>query len=124
MLDGQLLPDPYVALAASPAVLALLGDPPKVYRGIAPEGTTAPYAAWFTAGQEGDGALDTPAVDRWQLQVDAYSMDDIECEALARAVRDAMEQAGATWTGVPVDEQEEDTGLWRLGLQFDWWVNR
>lgn len=123
MQADQLLPDPFVVLAAWPALTAIVGDPPAVFRGTAPEGTPAPYVAWFTAGQEGDGALEVPATDRWQLQVDAYSMDDRQCEALARAVRDAMEQV-ATLTGVPVDEQEEDTGLYRIGLQFDWWVNR
>lgn len=124
MADDTLLPDPFPVLAAWPALVALVGDPPAVFRGLAPEGTVGAYVAWFTAGTEGSENLSGPPLaDRWQVEIDSYSPDDKECEALARAVRDAMEQV-AVMTGVPVDEYEEDTGLYRLGLQFDWWLNR
>lgn len=122
--DGQLFPDVYAVLAAAPGVLALLGDPPAVYRGLAPEGTVGPYVAWGTAGAETAGNLsDLPPADRWVVQVDCYSPDDVGVEQLARAVRDAVEPQ-AVFAGVPVNEQEEDTGLYRIGLEFDWWLNR
>lgn len=120
-----LLPDVFGLLKASAAVTAILGTPPKVYRhGIAPQGTAAPYVVWLVVGADPENNLsDPPPTDRIVLQVDCWSPTDGGVEVLAQAVRDAIEPS-AHMTGIVVNEREPDTGLYRLALQFDYFMSR
>jgi hypothetical protein len=120
-----LLPDLFGLLKAAPAVTAILGAVPKVFRhGIAPQGTVAPYVVWLIVGADPENNLsDVPSVDRMVLQVDCYSLSDGVVEALATAVRDALEPH-MHLTGIPIDDREPDTLLYRIGLQFDSWNSR
>lgn len=120
-----MLPPIYQHLKAAPAVTAILGANPKVYRhGQAPAGTAAPYCVWMVVGGDPENSLsELPATDRQSLQVDCYHATDAGIEALAQAVRDALEPH-AHLTGTPVDQRETDTGLYRIGLQFDYWLKR
>lgn len=120
-----LLPDIFGLLKASGAVTAIIGTTPKVYRhGIASQGTVAPYVVWLVVGADPENNLsDVPSVDRLVLQVDCYSGSDGGVEALATAVRDALEPH-MHLTGIPIDEREPDTGLYRIALQFDAWHSR
>lgn len=120
-----MLPPIYQHLKAAPAVTALLGANPKVYRhGLAPQGTAAPYVVWMViSGDPQNNLSDAPGMDRLTLQVDCYATTDGGVETLARAVRDALEPH-AHMTGLPVDERETDTGLYRMALQFDYFLSR
>jgi hypothetical protein len=120
-----MLPPVFALLKAAPAVTAILGANPKVFRhGIAPQGTVAPYVVWLVVGADPENNLsDPPPVDRIVIQVDCYHTTDGGVEALATAVRDALEPH-MHMTGIPVDQREPDTGLYRIGLQFDYWMSR
>lgn len=121
-----MLPNIYALLKASSAVTAILGTAPmKVYRhGIAPQGTTPPYVVWMLIGGDPENNLSgLPPVDRLVLQVDCYTTTDTGIEPLAEAVRDALEPH-AHLTGIPINQRETDTGLYRIALQFDQWLNR
>lgn len=120
-----LLPPVFALLKAAPAVTAILGAVPRVFRhGIAPQGTVAPYVVWLIVGADPENNLsDLPPTDRIVIQVDAYSTGDGEVETLAQAVRNALEPS-MHMTGIVVDDREPDTGLYRVGLQFDCWMSR
>lgn len=120
-----LLPPVFALLKASAAVTAILGVTPKVYRhGIAPQGTNAPYATWLLVGADPENSLsDLPATDRLIVQIDCFHTTDGGIEQLAEAVRNAIEPT-AHLTGIPINEKEPTTGLYRIALQFDWWLRR
>lgn len=121
----SLLPPVFALLKAAPAVTAILGAVPKVYRhGLAPQGTVAPYAVWMVIGDEPQTNLsDPPPTDKRVLQLDCYDTTDGGVEDLAEAVRDALE-AGGHVVSIVIDQKEPDTGLFRIGLQADWWQSR
>jgi hypothetical protein len=120
-----LLPNIFGLLKAAPAVTAIIGATPKAYRhGTAPQGTVAPYVVWTVISGDPENTLsEAPLVDRLTLQVDCYHTTDGGIEQLAQAVRDALEPH-MHLTGIPIDQREPDTGLYRIGLQFDAWHSR
>lgn len=121
-----MLPPIFTTLKASPAVTAIVGaTPPRVYRhGHVPQGTAAPYVAWLVIGADPENNLsDAPPTDRLILQVDCYHSTDGGIVDLAQAVRDALEPH-AHLTGIPIDQREAETNLYRIALQFDWWLSR
>lgn len=123
---ADLFPNVFVLLRDAPAVAAIVGVPPnmKVYHVKAKAGAMAPYVVYSFNGTAPENNLsDLPPADMHGVQVDIYGPDDAGARALARAVRDALEPH-MHWQGVNVDTQETETGLWRIGFQFDYWVNR
>jgi hypothetical protein len=118
-----MLPPIYSTLRASAAVLAIVGN--SIYRhGAAPQGQTSPYITWFVITATPENNLsDPPPIDLLPLQIDCWHAKDSGVEELAKAVRDAIEPY-AHMTGLPADSQEPDTKLYRMTLQFDWWLNR
>jgi hypothetical protein len=112
-------------LKANPAVTAILGDPPRVFaRDDAPQDGDRPYVSWFiVTGTPENELSDVPGIDRQTIQVDVWSKQDEQSRALASAVRDAIEPV-AHMTSMPVDGRERDTKLYRIGMQFDWWLPR
>jgi hypothetical protein len=121
----KLLPDIFGLLKAVPAVTAILGAVPRVFRhGYAGAAPTPPYVVWLViSGDPENNLSDVPSMDRLTIEVDCYSGTDAGVEALAQAVRDALEPR-MHMTGIPVDDHEPDTGLYRIGLQFDSWWSR
>lgn len=117
-----MLPPVYKQLTSSPAG-ALVGN--RIYRhGSAPQDAPAPYITWFlVTGTPENNLSDPPGIDRCTIQVDCWSLSDSDIEALATAVRNAIEPV-AHMTSIPVDSQETDTKLYRISLQFDWWMSR
>jgi hypothetical protein len=120
-----MLPPIFALLKAAPAVTNIVGaNPTKVYHRRAPQGTAAPYVVWFVVNDTPENNLsDPPPTDRVTLQVDAFTVANGNVDALADAVRDAIEPL-AHMTGRPIDQREDDTNLDRIGMQFDWWLNR
>ncbi|MCC2632182.1 MAG: hypothetical protein K0S48_68 [Ramlibacter sp.] len=121
-----MLPPIFALLKAAPAVTAIVGtDPVKVFRhGAAPQGTVAPYVVWSVISDVPENNLsDLPPTDRVTVQVDCYHTTDAGIEQLAIAVRNALEPHGHM-TGMPINQRETDTQLFRIALQFDLWVGR
>jgi hypothetical protein len=121
-----MFPAVFQALKASAAVKAIVGtNPPRIYRhGRAPQDTTRPYITWAViAGAPENHLSGTPPTDRVTVQIDCWHQTDSGVEALATAARDACEPY-AHMTAIVANDQEPETKLYRVGLQFDWWVDR
>jgi len=125
-----MLPEVFPLLAAASAVTSLIGtNPVRAYRhGRAPQGTAAPYVTWFLVTGLPENTLDeVPRVDRHEVQVDCWSENtgqgSKDIEALAKAVRDAIEPH-AHMTAEVFDGIDEDTQRYRIGMQFTFWTDR
>lgn len=125
-----MLPPVYNTLRASSAV-ARLADRRIWRHNDAPQDasnqarvTDAPYITWFLVTGEAQNTLgELPSKDRMTIQIDCWHPSDGGCEDLATAVRDAIEPY-AYLTGQPVDARDPATRLYRMALQFDWFVDR
>ena len=123
-----MLPPIFQALKASSAVAAIVGtNPPRIWRhGQAPQDfePTRPYITWFmVSGTPENNLSDPPPTDRCTVQVDCWHQTDSGIEALATAVRDALE-IHCHMTSAPIDSKDFETRLYRMGLQFDWFLDR
>lgn len=124
-----MFPPVYAVLAADPAVIARLGTGPtmRLYRNRAPDQVPTAekqYATWFLVSGTPENQLSgLPSTDRMQVQVDCWATSDADAEGLAKDIRDAIE-SHAHLTGYPVSEREAETKLYRVSLQFDWFVDR
>lgn len=125
-----MFPRIFQTIAADSVVTAIIGtNPVRCYRhGSAPQNVVAPYVTWFiVAGTAENNLSTTPATDRWTIQADCWSDNtgtgSAGIETLAEAVRDALEPIGHM-TGVVVNTRDPETQRFRIGLQFDVWLNR
>lgn len=118
-----MLPPVYQILTSNSAVNAIVAN--RIYRhSNAPQGVTKPYIAWgLVSGIPENNLSDLPNIDRLPIQVDCYHQTDVGIEELAKAVRDAIEPL-AHMTNIPINEREQDTKLYRITLEFDWWLDR
>lgn len=120
----MMLPPVYTVLRAVPGIVAMVGE--RIYRhgSVPQDSATSPYVSWALAGNQPVNELsDVPGRDRLTVQVDCWHLSDTGVEALATMVRDAIEPL-AHMTGIIVDSREPDTKLYRISLQFDWWLSR
>jgi len=121
-----MLPNIYQILRTSNAVKAIVGaSPSRIYRHeSAPQDTTKPYITWFIiTGVPQNTLSETPNIDAISIQVDCWHQTDAGVELMAIAVRDAMETV-SHMTSIVVNEREPETKLYRIGLQFDVWLDR
>ncbi len=118
-----MLPPIYTTLHNNNAVSTIVSN--RIYRhGNAPQDTTKPYVTWNLINDDPENNLsDLPPVDRCTIQVDCWHQTDAGIETLAIAVRDAIEPH-AHMTGIPIDNREIETKLFRISLQFDWFLDR
>lgn len=116
-----MLPPVFQTLKASTAVKNIVGqNPPRIYRhGEAPQNVERPYISWqLISGVPENNLSDPPPADRQSVQVDCWHQTDAGIETLAEAVRDAIEPV-AHMTQVSVDERDEETRLYRISMDFD-----
>lgn len=120
-----MLPPVFATLKASATVKNMVGtNPPRIYRhGEAPQNVTDPYITWFATPTPENTLSETPKVDRVGVQVDCWHRTDAGVEQLAVAARDAIEPH-AHMTATVIDHREPETRLYRISMQFDWWLSR
>jgi hypothetical protein len=125
-----MFPRIFQTIAADAVVTAMIGtNPVRFYlHGSAPQKVAAPYCTWYIVAGTPENNLSTaPATDRWTIQVDCWSDNagtgSADVETLAEAVRDALEPIGHM-TAVVVNTRDPETMRFRIGLQFDIWLNR
>lgn len=121
-----MIPPIFPVCAASQAVTDLLGsDPVRLYPfGMQNDNVTYPYAVWQNIGGEPENFLNqSPDIDRFSLQVDAYGNTDEEVISVAMAIRNAIQdKANITrWGGQPRDP---NTNRYRYSFDVDWFVKR
>lgn len=121
-----MFPPVFVTLKASQEVKNIVGtNRPRIYRhGVAPQDTARPYITWSVlSGVPENNLSDLPPVDHVAVQIDCWHQTDAGIEALAMAVRDAVEPV-AHMTSTAIDLRETETKLYRISIQFDWWLGR
>jgi hypothetical protein len=95
----------------------------RIYRhGSAPQNVVRPYVTWSVGGGA-ENAFDGAAADVFRVQVDSWSDTDAGVEALALAVRDAMEPH-AHLIAYVADERDFETQRYRISFAFDWIASR
>jgi hypothetical protein len=121
----MMLPPVAARLRTFTSVTTIIGNPPRIYRqGRAPQGVNRPYVTWHLVAGTPENVLDqVPDMDRQTIQVDCWHPDDRGAQTLATAVRDAIEPI-AHLVSMPVNEREVETDLYRIALQFDWFLLR
>ena len=125
-----MLPKVRATLKASSPVVTLVGD--RIWRhNNAPQDIVADarerglgYVTWFLVTGDPQNTLsELPSKDRMTIQIDNWHPSDSACEQLATMVRNAIEPY-AHMTGQPIDGRDPATKLYRMALQFDWFVDR
>lgn len=118
-----MLPPVFQTLTNNSPVNAIVAD--RIYRhSNAPQGVNKPYITWgIISGVPENSLSDIPDIDRLPIQVDCYHQTDAGIEELAIAVRNAIEPI-AHMTNIPINERETETKLYRITLEFDWWLKR
>lgn len=116
-----------------PPIYALLTDDPAVYgivnirvfpHGEAPQDTTKPYVTWFLVTSAPENNLSAiPNVDKCTVQIDCWHKSSSGVVELATAVRNAIESSGHV-IGIIINQREPDTRLYRLAMQYDYFLNR
>jgi hypothetical protein len=125
-MTTSLFPPVMKTLKASSEVSALLGssNPFRVFHRDAPQDTSRPYVTWqLTADAPENHLSGTPPTDRTTILVNCWAPGEGDVGRLGKAVRDACESL-AYLTGVPFDGRDPETKLYRIALQFDWFVDR
>lgn len=117
----------YNVLKVVAPVTALLGSHPKlrVYAyGKAPQGVQRPYLVWQDiTGSPENNLSQLPDYDYYSIQIDIYAKTDLSCDAVKRAVRDAIEPLMhiTSWYG---DDRDDKTDDYRTTFAVDWFVQR
>jgi len=104
-------------LAASLPVRAQLGDPMRLWPGVAPEGAALPYATWSVVGGSPLPQLsDPPPADGWRVRITVWGKGATQANAAAVAIRDEVERHGSVESYNPMPG-DDDTGA--FGISFD-----
>ncbi|OMG88006.1 DUF3168 domain-containing protein [Achromobacter xylosoxidans] len=110
---------PVEEVLSTPAVLAIVGASGIWGSGIAPADQAAPYVVWQTVADDPYVQLSgAPEDDRDEVQIDIYSAIEAQSNALARAVRDALDDAGVV-NALVFAARETATKLFRISLRAD-----
>ena len=117
-----MFPNIRAVAAANSDLVALIGN--KFYKfGMAPPNVVAPYVTWYTVfGDPQNQLADTPAADRYTIQVDCWADNSEQAEDVATAVRNCFEPIGyMTSSG---NSRDPATLRFRIMLQFSIWSLR
>jgi hypothetical protein len=109
-------------LVADATVTSLVGD--KVHPKLAPQGTSYPYVILRVATTDPVTALDGWAgLDRNEITVDAYALEEAQAEFVANACRSALEAAGHLCRGRSGDDFDfqTDATAFRVGFVHQVW---
>ena len=119
-------PPVFALLAAASAVTAIIGsNPVRCYPGgEALQGTAAPYVVWQIVSNNVQAYLSgAPSGDNLRVQIDLYATSRDQCAALLRQVQLTLDGAGYQ-VSYNVDEREPETRLWRMSVDYEFWVER
>lgn len=113
-------------LNSSNAVKALLGSNHlRVYPwGRAPQNPRKPYVVYNMYNAVPENYINNrPDIDNKGTQINIYSDDTAKLESCYIAVRDALEGV-AHMTSFQTVDRDEDTDLYSVIMDFDFWENR
>lgn len=113
----------FTTLTGAVAVTSLIGE--RIYRhGDAPQNVARGYVTWYALATPENTLSEIPGIDRVSVTIDCWSPDDTEVETLADAVRDTIEPLAHMTSRVNDNRDRSATKLYRITLQFDWWLSR
>lgn len=118
-----MLPPIYSILYGNSAVAAIVAT--RIYpHGEAPQDVSRPYITWFLVTGTPENSLNcAPDIDRCTIQVDCWHQTSPGIVSLTSAVRAALESSGHV-TGVILNQREQETKLYRMAVQFDYFLTR
>lgn len=118
-----MFPDIYQILINNSQVQSIING--RVYRhGDAPQGVVKPYVTWYVINGNPENTLsEVPDMDKISIHIDIWSEQDAGVVTLAKEVRDALEPH-AHMVDMPINDRDDKTKLYRIGLQFDWFLAR
>lgn len=122
----MIFPNVFALVKSSSACTAIIGSSPcRCYEGTAPQGAARPYVVVGNAGGAPENYVgELPGVDSYRMQLDAFALTASEVRSLATAIRNAIEPS-AHMIGTPLGPIfESDTKLFRVMLEFDFWIRR
>lgn len=115
----------YELAAASTAVKALLGNPPRFYLfGEATPDVAKPYAVWQSIYGSPDNYLgNNPDADQFGAQVDVYADTASGVRAVVTALRDAWQGRGyiVSWNA---EARDPETRAYQSTFTVEFWVKR
>lgn len=117
----------YRVAAASARVVALLGEPPRVYpwgQRDDDEPQKYPYVTFQVVSGNPENFLNgRPDADRTTLQVDIWAGSAASARSVAMAIRDAIELDCyiVAWRG---ESKDAETGSFRISFDCDWITRR
>lgn len=110
------------ALLDAAPVAAFVGN--RVYRhGWAPQNVAAPYVTWSVSGGAPDNSFGGACADFQSVQVDCWSLSDLQVENLAKEVRNTLETY-CHCTGYAANERDFETQKYRISMVFEWILSR
>lgn len=119
-------PSVFPLLKLSSVVTALLGDPIlRVFPwGGAPEDVLRPYATYSVYNGVPENYMgQTPDIDNLGTQIDVWAETSSSCQDCAIVIRDALEPH-AHLLSFSGNERDEETGLYRFRMDFDFFKGR
>lgn len=122
----MIFPNVFALVKASSAVTSIIGSAPcRCYEGTAPQDVARPYVVVTNAGGAPENYLEgLPGIDSYRMQMDAFAESASDVRSLATALRNAIEPS-AHMIGTPLGPIfESDTKLFRVMLEFDFWIRR
>lgn len=118
-----MIPPVFATLSAATPVTNIVGD--RIYRhGDGVQDVPRPYVTFYVLIAPENTLSELPAIDKVSVTVDCWSPSDAEVEALATAVRDAIEPLAHMVNTLIDNRDRQNTKLYRMTLQFDWWNPR
>lgn len=118
-----MLPPIYTILSGNSAVAAIVAT--RIFpHGEAPQDVGKPYITWFMVTGVPENSLNcVPDIDRCTIQIDCWHQTSAGIVSLTAAARTALEVYGHV-TGVIINQREPETKLYRMAIQFDYFLNR
>ncbi|WP_239515671.1 tail completion protein gp17 [Stenotrophomonas maltophilia] len=99
------------------AVRQVLGDPIRLWPGVAPQDAALPYATWEVVGGSPTAMLsEAPPADGWRVRMTVWGKTLTQTNGVAVAIRDVVERVGSVESYNPTPDSD---GTDAIGISFD-----
>ncbi|HEL4234630.1 TPA: DUF3168 domain-containing protein [Stenotrophomonas maltophilia] len=99
------------------AVRQVLGDPIRLWPGVAPQDAALPYATWEVVGGSPTAMLsEAPPADGWRVRMTVWGKTLTHTNGVAVAIRDVVERVGSIESYNPTPDSD---GTDSIGISFD-----
>jgi len=114
----------YTWLSAEAAVTALIGSPPRIYPGVAPDGSSGSWATYTgISGLPINHFGGFAGVDFVRVQIDCYADTKAAADALADTIATALDARGYV-VGWNPEGRDAETRKWSKSFDFEFFGTR